>query len=199
MDHNESSRAYVHEIRNRVMGIMVGIETVLVDNPRLTTRLKDRKGKDPIRIIVDSKARIPIDAKVINKDFPQQTILATTELAEANKLKELNKLGVEIIKIPSKNNKVDLEALIEKLGERGIDSILLEGGSTLAYSALKVGVVDKVYQFIAPKIIGGINAYTSVGGDGIKVIEDAIRLHNMSIKQFEEDVLIEGYIRMEDD
>ncbi len=194
---NEKSRAHVHEIRNLMMGIMVGINTVIEDDPQLTTRLKGRIGKDPIRIIVDSKARIPLNAQVIDKNSNAKTILATTELADDDKIIELEKLGVEIIKTHSKNKKVDLQILMEELGKRNIDSILLEGGSTLAFGALQAGIVDKVYQFIAPKIIGGVDAKTSIGGDGIKHMADAINLHSISVERFDDDVLIIGYLRKE--
>ncbi len=194
---NKKSREFIHTIRNQVMAIMVGINTVLVDDPKLTTRLKNGTGKDPIRIIVDSMARLPLCAQVINPNSNAYTILATTDLANKNKLKVLVEHGVEIIITQSKNNKVDLQQLMEKLGKRGIDSILLEGGSTLNFSALQEGIVDKVYQFIAPKIIGGKNAKSPIGGDGIKQITNAFTLHSISFERFAEDIMIVGYIGKE--
>jgi len=194
---NEKSRAFVHEIRHRVMGIMVGIDTVIEDDPKLTTRLNLQLGKDPIRIIVDSKARLTLDKQVINPNSNAKTILATTELANPKKIKELEAAGVEIITTTSVNNKVNLLELMEALGERKIDSILLEGGSTLNYSALESGIVDKVYQFVAPKMIGGKAARTPVGGEGIKYMKDAIELHSVSVERFENDIMIVGYLRKE--
>uniref|UniRef100_UPI0038CD1BF5 bifunctional diaminohydroxyphosphoribosylaminopyrimidine deaminase/5-amino-6-(5-phosphoribosylamino)uracil reductase RibD n=1 Tax=Tepidibacter aestuarii TaxID=2925782 RepID=UPI0038CD1BF5 len=195
---NKKSREYVHEIRHQVSGIMVGIGTVLADDPSLTTRLVDEEGIDPIRIIVDTKCRIPLDAKVLNINSKEKTIIATTKKADKNKLELIKEKGAEIIITPLKNNQVDLGYLIKKLGEMEIDSILIEGGSTLNYSILKEGCVDKVISFIAPKIIGGDNAKTPVGGIGIEYVKNAIELENIKLKMFEQDIMIEGYLRKEE-
>ncbi|MEJ8554722.1 bifunctional diaminohydroxyphosphoribosylaminopyrimidine deaminase/5-amino-6-(5-phosphoribosylamino)uracil reductase RibD [Tepidibacter sp. Z1-5] len=195
---NEKSREYVHEIRHQVSGIMVGIGTVLADNPSLTTRLEDKEGVDPVRIIVDTKGRIPLESKVLNINSKSKTIIATTEKADKNKLKLIKEKKAEIIITPLKNNQVDLGYLIQKLGEMKIDSILIEGGSTLNYSILNEGYVDKVISFIAPKIIGGENAKTPVGGVGIEYIKNAIELESFEVKMFEQDIMIEGYLRKEE-
>lgn len=189
---NELSRQYVHKIRNKVSAIMVGIGTVLADDPMLTTRLEDKEGADPIRVIVDSSGRIPLEAKVLNIDSEAKTIIAVTEKASKEKIKMIEDKGAEVLIIPEKNNKVDLKYLMKKLGERDIDSILLEGGSTLNYSALNEGIVDKVISFIAPKIIGGEKAKTPVGGEGREYMKDAIALENIKVSRFGEDVVIEG-------
>ena len=195
---NEESRKYVHSLRHRVSGIMVGIGTVLADNPSLTTRLDDRDGLDPIRIIVDSKGRIPLDSKVLNVNSNSKTIIATTENAPKEKLDDIRKKNGEVIICPVKNGGVDLGYLMKALGEMSIDSILLEGGSTLNYSALNEGIVDKVISFIASKIIGGKNAKTPVGGKGINLMKDALILENINILRFNEDIMIEGYLRKEE-
>lgn len=187
----EEARRYVHKIRNKVAAIMVGIGTVLKDNPELTCRLED--GVSPIRVIVDSKGRIPLDAKVLNIKDSAGTIIATTNAIDEDKEKELKNMGVKIIKTQG-NNKVSLSELMIKLGEMKIDSILLEGGSGLNFSALEEGIVDRIQAFIAPKIVGGENAKTPVGGDGIKLINDAIQLKDIDIKRFGQDILIEGRI-----
>ena len=192
---NELSRQYVHELRNRVSGIMVGIGTVLTDNPELTTRLLHCAGVDPVRIIVDSTAKIPLDAKVLNLDSKAKTIIATTEKAEKQKLKHIMGKGADIIVTPLKNNKVDLSYLMQQLGQGVIDSVLIEGGSTLNFSALEEGVVDKVISFISPKIIGGAASKTPVGGEGISHIKNAIQLEDINISRFQEDIMIEGYLR----
>lgn len=194
---NELSRKYVHEIRHKVSAIMVGIETVLADDPMLTTRLNHKNGIDPVRIIVDSRARIQLEAKVINLKSNAKTILATTEFADKEKLKAIEQKGTDIIITPIKNDKVDLIYLMKELRKRNIDSVLLEGGSTLNYSALEEGIVDKVISFIAPKIIGGSTAKTPIGGSGKEFIKEAIMLENMDIKKFEKDIMIEAYIKKE--
>lgn len=195
---NELSRQHVHELRHRVSGIMVGIGTVLADNPELTARLKDREVVDPVRIIVDSNAQISLDAKVLNLNSKAKTIIATTEKANKQKLNSLKEKGAEIIITPLKNNRVDLSFLMQRLGELAIDSVLIEGGAALNFSALDEGIVDKVISFIAPKIIGGTSSKTPVGGEGISYIKDAISLENVQISRFDEDIMFEGYIRKED-
>lgn len=195
---SQNSRKYVHEIRHRVSGIMVGSGTVICDNPNLTTRLDNEDGKDPIRIIVDTTARIPIDSNVLNIHSNSKTIIATTDKADKLKIKALKEKGAEIIITPLKDDKVDLKFLMKKLGELGIDSVLIEGGSSLNYSALKEGIIDKVISFIAPKIIGGENSKTPVGGEGINYMNDAILLDNIQVSKFEEDIMIEGYVRKEE-
>lgn len=194
---NEYSREYVHEIRHKVAGIMVGIGTVLKDNPSLTTRLKDKTGRDATRIIVDSRGRIPLEASVLNLQSDAKTIIATTELANKEKLKAIEEKGSEIIITPLKDGKVDLQFLMKELGNINIDSVLLEGGACLNYSALNEGIVDKVISFIAPKIIGGENAKTPVGGEGKKVINDAILLKDIEVSRFKEDIVIQGYVKKE--
>lgn len=189
---NEKSREYVHYTRHRLSAIMVGVDTVIKDNPSLTTRLKDTKGRNPLRIIVDSSARIPFDSKVFKEEG--RTIIATTEKASKDKLNSIKELGGEIIITPLKEDRVDLNFLMKRLGEEKIDSVLLEGGGTLNYSALRAGIVDKVMTFIAPKIIGGALAKTPVAGEGIEFMKDAINLKDINITRFDDDILIEGYL-----
>lgn len=194
----EISRKYVHELRHRVAGIMVGIGTVLADDPMLTTRLDDKASKDPTRIIIDSSGRIPLEAKVLNLKSDAKTIIATTEKAEKAKIRALEKKGAEVIITPIKDNGVDLSFLMKAIGEKKIDSILLEGGSNINYSALEEGIVDKVNAFISPKIIGGDTAKTPVGGDGKKYMKDAMSLQNIEVHNFGNDIMIEGYVIKED-
>jgi len=194
---NEESRRYVHELRHRFTSIMVGIGTVLADDPLLTTRLDSIDKKNPIRIVVDTRGNIPLDAKVLQCDNNTKTIIATTEAINREKLKYIEELGVEFIIVPLKNNKVDLSYLMKSLGERKIDSVLLEGGSTLNYTALAEGIVDKVISFIGPKIIGGSSSKSPVGGKGIPHMKDAIFLENIDVFKFKDDVMIEAYIKKE--
>jgi diaminohydroxyphosphoribosylaminopyrimidine deaminase/5-amino-6-(5-phosphoribosylamino)uracil reductase len=194
---NEKSRDFVHQIRHRVAAIMVGIGTVLADDPLLNTRLQNAKGSDPQRIIVDSKASIPLTSKILNMESNAGTIIAVTEQADKDKVRLLQKKGAEVIVLPSSETRVDLRMLIEELGGRKIDSILLEGGGALNYSALEAGIVDKVYSFIAPKLIGGRDAKTPIEGVGKEYMKDAILLQDIDIHRFEQDIMIEGYIRRE--
>jgi diaminohydroxyphosphoribosylaminopyrimidine deaminase/5-amino-6-(5-phosphoribosylamino)uracil reductase len=195
---NEMSRKHVHLLRHRVSAIMVGIGTVVNDDPMLTTRLEGAHSKDPARIIVDTEARIPLDAKVLNLKSDEKTIIATTERANKDKIKALEEKGALVILTPLKNGKVDLKYLMKTLGEKGIDSVLLEGGSTLNYSALNEGIVDKVITFISPKIIGGNDAKTPVGGEGKEFVKDAFFLKDIEVLRFDTDIMIEGYLRKDD-
>lgn len=188
----DAARGEVHKLRNKVSGIMVGIGTVLSDNPELTCRMDG--GKNPIRIIVDSTLRIPLDAKVIGTKSDSLTIVVTTEKADEEKINILKNKGVEILIIKERNGRVDLQSLMEKLGKLKIDSILLEGGSTLNFSALEEKIVDKVQFYIAPKIIGGETSKTPVGGGGISLLTDAFKIKDLSFSKIGEDILIEGYL-----
>jgi len=191
----EASRQQVHLLRDRVSAIMVGVGTVLADDPTLTARPGGEGGNDPVRIIVDSKGKIPIDSRVINNESAAGTILATTSAIGAEKEKLLLKKGVRLLKLDGPGGHVDLEGLLDQLYGLELDSVLLEGGGGLNAAALDAGIVDKAMIFIAPKIIGGRDAKTPVEGDGIGLMRDALRLGELSIVRFEEDILIEGYIR----
>jgi diaminohydroxyphosphoribosylaminopyrimidine deaminase/5-amino-6-(5-phosphoribosylamino)uracil reductase len=192
---NEKSRKYVHELRNRVSGIMVGVNTVLSDNPSLTTRLGGG-GTDAVRIIVDSNLRIQLDATVLNIDSPKRTIIATTEKADSSKLERLKHMkNVDVVITPVKDSRVDLNYLFEYLADEKIDSVLVEGGSALNYSVFREGLADKVVSFIAPMILGGENSKTPVGGEGFERLQDAVLLKDMSISRFDDDIMVEAYVR----
>ena len=188
------SRRYVHVIRDRVASVMVGINTVIRDNPMLTTRLDDREGTNPIRIVADSKGIIHEDSNIIKTAHEVDTILVSTSAIDKLKEKMLTEKGVRIIKADGIDGRVDLVKIMEELYKLEIDSMLLEGGGSLNASAIDAGIVDKIMVFTAPKIIGGKDAPTSVEGDGIKDMCKAISLKNVSVKRFEEDILMEGYI-----
>lgn len=188
---SEKSRLQVHNLRNKLSAIMVGVNTVIKDNPELTCRIEN--GNNPIRIIVDSTLRIPINSKVLQiRD--NKTIIATTKKANINSMQELLNRNIKVIIIEEKNGQVDLSELIKKLGELNIDSILLEGGSTLNYSALEEKIVDKAMIYISPKFIGGESSKTPVGGRGIDKLNDAFRLKDIDINIEDEDILVKGYI-----
>lgn len=193
---NEKSREYVHKLRSEVDAVLVGIGTVQKDDPMLTTRLKGGKGKDPIRIVVDSTLKISPKAKVFNPASKAQTIIATTPKVSPKKIKIIEKLGAQILIVPSQN-RVDLNLLMEALGKEEITSVLIEGGSEINTSALQAGIVDKVLFFYAPRIIGGKKAPLIVGGEGVAKVEDAFLLHQIKTRRFGEDVMIEGYIKKE--
>lgn len=191
----EAARARVHEWRDIYDGIMVGIGTVLHDDPALTTRLPaGRPGRNPIRIIVDSQARTPLTAQVVT-DGAAPTIIAVTEEAPAERIAALEQSAqVEVLRCGSGPH-IDVALLMQQLGEREICSIFVEGGGTLAYSFLDAGLVDKVEAFIAPLLIGGREALTPVEGAGSARLADAVRLHDVQYEQVGSDMLVTGYTR----
>ncbi|WP_320017668.1 bifunctional diaminohydroxyphosphoribosylaminopyrimidine deaminase/5-amino-6-(5-phosphoribosylamino)uracil reductase RibD [Labilibaculum manganireducens] len=192
---NEKSRARVHQLRNELAGIMIGVDTVIADDPMLTTRLEKGEGRNPVRIVVDSTARIPLESKILNTGVQSKTIVAVTEKADSLKISQIRDLGNIVLVVKSRNGRVDLADLMVKLGSEGVDGILLEGGATLNFSALEAGIVDEVMSFIAPKIIGGANSKSPVGGEGIKFMKDAIELENIKIGQLGNDLMLTGKIK----
>jgi len=190
---NEKSRRLVHELRHRYSAIMIGVNTVIKDDPELTNRSEHAHKKNPVRIIVDSNGRTPANARVL-KSAEAKTIVAVTKNTGQDFIKMVTDSGGEVIVCPEKNKKVDLSFLVETIGKRGIDSILLEGGSTLNFSAIEEGIVDKVYSFISPKLLGGEKANTPLGGAGFGKVSQAITLRIEEIISLDEDLMIESYI-----
>lgn len=189
---NETSRVYGYKLRDIYDGIMVGINTVIEDNPMLTARVDG--GKNPIRIVVDSSLKIDINANVV-QDKSAKTIIATTDKADKDKILKLQAQDVDVIVVDKdKNDKVDIEKLLDILGQQNICSILVEGGATLSGSFVAKKLVDKVYFFIAPKIVGGKEAKTPVAGTGILNLQEALALKDIQIEKLEEDILIIGRV-----
>ena len=187
----EAARRHVHKTRNRLTAIMAGVGTVLTDDPLLTCRLGEaQKGRDPVRIICDSSLRTPLTAKVVTTARETPTILATC-CRDKEKQAPYIAAGCRILECGA-GPRVDLRDLTAQLGAEGIDSILLEGGSTLAWSALESGIVQKVQAYIAPKIFGGASSKTPVGGTGFPAPAEAIRLRNITVTQLGQDLLLEG-------
>lgn len=183
---SDKSRRAVHRLRSQIDAILVGQETVAKDDPQLTTRLT--KGKDPIRIIVDTKSQISLGARVITQESSAKTIIATTRLARAEKIQQLKDKGAEILVIKEKDGLVDLKDLLKRLGELQITSLLVEGGAKIATSFLKEGLIDKMMLFVCPRIIGssGLAAF----GQGLT----EIRLREVKYRKLGEDMLVTGYI-----
>lgn len=188
---NAASRLRTHELRDIYDGIMVGINTAIKDNPSLTTRLPNNMGKNPVRIVVDSKARLPLDSNLVTDD-KAQTIVAVSGAASAGAVQDLRDAGVQVIS--AGEDKVDLPQLLKKLAEMNICSVLVEGGGQLNFSMLKAGLVDKIYAFIAPKLIGGRDALTPVEGDGFGELSQAVELENAETEFIDGDILITAHV-----
>ena len=186
----EEARNRVHVLRSESDAVMIGVGTLLTDDPRLTAR--DIKGrmldKQPIKIIVDSHCRTSLDARAIA--CGGRTIIAAIANANNNHLKQG---GVEVIATTSVHGRVDLMSLITQLGTMGLTSILFEGGGTLASSFFKLGLIDKVISFIAPRIIGGKNTPTAVDGQGLTTLEASQGLRDVSVERIGSDIMIAGY------
>lgn len=187
-----AARKRVHELRDRYDAILVGIGTVLADDPQLTTRLP-QGGKNPVRIILDGMARTPLTAKVVS-DGAAHTIIAVSSQAPPARIAALQASGVEVLVVGVNEDGIDLRKLFYLLGKREITSVFIEGGATVNSAALKSGVVDLVYWFIAPKIIGGRVAPGPVGGSGISRLEAAIELEDTCVEWIGQDLLIKGHV-----
>ena len=187
------ARSYVQELRRGCDAIMVGVNTVLRDNPRLTARDGEGKPLDrqPLRVILDSTARTPPDALLLKE--PGHTLIAATR-PPADRIATLLEAGAELLELPStEEGTVDPGALLQALGARGVLSVLVEGGGTVLGSLSDLGLIDKVAAFIAPVVIGGRSAPSPVAGKGSESMAQAIRLKHVRVERLGEDVLVVGY------
>lgn len=187
----EQSRNHVQSLRNKYFGIMVGIGTVIADNPMLNCRMDG--GNNPVRIICDSKLRIPLDCKIVKTASAIKTIVAScVDVENSEKINELEAAGVTVLRI-KKDSKdhVDLKCLMKILGEEyNIDSILVEGGSELNYSLLEAKLVNHIYSYIAPKLFGGTGK-SPIGGEGIDSPDQALVFNLTSTMKIDGDILLE--------
>ncbi|MDI6731531.1 MAG: bifunctional diaminohydroxyphosphoribosylaminopyrimidine deaminase/5-amino-6-(5-phosphoribosylamino)uracil reductase RibD [Candidatus Margulisbacteria bacterium] len=186
-----ASLRFAHRLRNYYDAILVGVNTVLVDNPKLTTRLV-KKIKNPIRIVLDSLARTPLHTNVMNTK-EARTIIVVSPAAPREKAAALRKRGAEILEIDSKKSKIDIRKLLHELGKRKITSLLVEGGGEVNASFLEAGAVDKAHFIIVPKIFGGRDAKTSVEGLGVKLPSQAKWLKQFQVDRLGKDILVTGY------
>jgi diaminohydroxyphosphoribosylaminopyrimidine deaminase/5-amino-6-(5-phosphoribosylamino)uracil reductase len=191
----ESARQRVHQLRNQVDGVLVGIGTILRDDPLLTTRLGVESQRDPARIVVDNLARLPLRAKVINRASTAPTYLAVSDMAPAARLEALEREGVQVIRVEGSPRRVALSRLLRTLGAMGFLSVMIEGGAEINASALQEGIVDKVLMFLAPMLVGGKSSASAVAGEGIDSFSQATRLVDIRVERFDNDTLIEGYVR----
>lgn len=189
----EAAREQVHRMRHEMTGIMVGAGTVIADDPMLNCRLPQTK--DPVRIVCDTTLRIPLKSRIVQTAEEQNTIIATCCQDEA-KIREYQKYGCRIIVTEHADGKVDLKELMRQLGADGIESVLLEGGAMLNWSALEAGIVNEVYAYVAPKLFGGADAKSPVAGIGVDYPDDAYCLVSQRVQQVGEDILIAGELKI---
>ena len=192
---SESSRKFVHRMRSHVDAVLVGINTVLKDNPLLNCRLNNHLYKrQPKKVIVDSRLRVMPNLKIFSAQSPAPVIIATTKFAPRRKMSYFTKKA-QVIVAKDKEKKIDLRDLLRKLAEQGISHILIEGGGEIIASALKMKLVDRMVVFISPKIIGGRNAPTAVEGKGINRVREAAKLKDMKFRKVGSELVIEGQVR----
>ena len=184
----EVARHHVHQLRNKYAAIMVGTGTVLADDPELTCRIEN--GNNPLRIVCDTQLRTPLSSKLVTTAKEVPTIIATC-CQEESRHKPYQEAGCQIWVVPSKNRGVDLQALVHRLGQEKIDSVLVEGGGQLNWSLLQAGLVQRVYTYIAPKIFGGAAAKSPVGGIGVDNPQQAFQMRVVATQQLGEDFLLE--------
>lgn len=187
----ETARERVHKDRHRYSGIMAGVGTIIIDDPLLTCRLPDLKS--PVRIICDTELKTPLQAKVVKTAKQHKTVIATC-CTDSIRIQTYKEAGCEVLLLPSKEGHVDLKELMIALGKKGMDSILLEGGQTLNWSALNSGIVNKMQVYLAPKLFGGINAKSPIGGTGIEAPDEAYQLLPPSVTKLGGDILLESEV-----
>lgn len=186
---SEEARVDVHHLRNENMGILAGINTVLEDNPALTTRIPN--GRNPVRIVLDSTLKIPLDYQLVT-DNEAETWIFTSRAHDETKKKELEQAGVRVF-VTNRENTVDPHEVVERLGEEGISSVMIEGGGNIHASFLENQLIDKVVLYIAPKLVGGKDAPTFLEGTGVKLMKDAVELNDAAFIPVGKDLKYIGY------
>ena len=192
----EAARQYVHCLRHRADAILVGIGTVRKDNPRLTTRLQNKAGKNPIRIILDTNLTISEEANVVKSTSEAETwIISGKHTADTlDKRDRLEKAGVRLMEAPVSQGRVDLPQLMPLLGRNHITSLLIEGGGGIMASSVSAGIVDKIMFFYAPKLLGGNDGVPICRGKGPELMQGAWPVNGITVRRFDDDIMITGYM-----
>jgi diaminohydroxyphosphoribosylaminopyrimidine deaminase/5-amino-6-(5-phosphoribosylamino)uracil reductase len=190
----ETARTRAHEMRHAMDAIMVGIGTVTADDPRLTTRLTNGRGKDPVRIILDTHLKMRPSARMLNPGSAAGTYVVCAPGADRQKKQQLIEKGAEILEIELRDDYIDLIALMKHLGSMSITSILVEGGGRVAASALNNDIVDKVALFYAPKLLVSDQGVPMCRGEGPDKMRDALTLKELAVSRIGKDILVEGYM-----
>ncbi len=193
---SEPSRREVHQLRAEVDAVLVGIGTVLSDDPSLTARvgprLKKLAFKQPLRVVVDSRLRIPLAARILERQDAAKTLVATTQSAPAVARRALIRRGVEVLVLPRLGGRVSLLALVRELGRRGVTSLLVEGGGEINAAMIKAKLVHHVRLYVAPSLLGGANAKGMMGGKSPARLAGALKLKHVCARPLGEDLVVEG-------
>ncbi|MEW6388105.1 MAG: bifunctional diaminohydroxyphosphoribosylaminopyrimidine deaminase/5-amino-6-(5-phosphoribosylamino)uracil reductase RibD [Thermodesulfobacteriota bacterium] len=191
----EAARAFGHRLRHQADAILVGRGTVRADDPQLTARLPRGRGRDPIRLVLDSRLRLPLTARILHLESPAPTWVACTEAAPKKKIQDIEKLGAEVLVLPEEHGRVALKPLLTLLGQRQVQSLLVEGGAETLGAFFDQRLVDKFYFFYAPKILGGRQALSVVGGEGVVHLAEAHQARELTMRKLGPDLLISGYLQ----
>jgi diaminohydroxyphosphoribosylaminopyrimidine deaminase/5-amino-6-(5-phosphoribosylamino)uracil reductase len=191
---NERSRRFVHRLRWVLDAVLVGVGTVLADDPQLTPRIPGMGGKKPLRVILDTTLRTPLEAQVVRSAAEAPTLIATGPEPDRRRVARFQERGVEVLALPLEEGRVSPSGLLRELGGRQITSLLVEGGAEVHGSFFRAGLVDKVYFFYAPKIIGGRDAVPLVGGRGAAIVGESLALNRLRLRRFDGDIMVEAYV-----
>lgn len=189
----EAARSEVHRLRSEVDAVMVGIGTVLADDPMLTARR--RGAKEPMRVVIDPSLRTPLNARIITSIAEATTLLLTTSRAPSGKIRKLKEKGARIELLPHTRGEVAFDAILDRLGKAGVTSVLIEGGGRVNGMALRAGAVDRMIFYIAPKLLCGEDAKGVVAGRSIQLLSEAVRLDHLKVRRIGEDIRIEADVR----
>lgn len=189
------ARGFVHELRHRNDAIMVGVDTAIADDPSLTTRRVGQDGRDPLRVIIDPACRLPETAKMLTQSSDAETVVVVDALAESSKKERLLTAGAKLLPLGTTQGHFELDALMAALGEKGISSVLIEGGGAVLGSAIRGGVVQKIAFFYAPKLLGGDDGIPICRGRGAEAMADAIEIADLTTRSLGLDILMEGYLQ----
>jgi len=190
---SEESRKLVHRVRANASCLVTGVETVIKDDPMLNVRLEG-DWKNPLRVVLDSKARLPLGSKLLTNE-PGNTLVCVTEDAGGEKVETIRRSGAQVLVLPKSENGVDVKALMANLAERGFDSVLVEAGARVNTSFLRAGLVDKVMMFMAPKILTGASSPSWTAGSPPSLMSEAIKLEGIWAESVGRDILVQGYIK----
>ncbi len=186
------ARWHVHQLRHQQDAIMVGVGTVITDNPLLTDRTGLPRRRPLQRIILDSTLRLPLDARVVQT--VHEDVIVFCSFAENNKRRALERAGVQVLQVPAQAGRTDIETVMRRLGDLNLLSVIVEGGSLANWAVLNSGCVDKVFLYYAPKILGGSESVPLAGGEGYRRLEGAVTLGEYFLHRFGPDFAVEGYV-----
>lgn len=190
---SSATREYIHLLRGEYDAIMIGINTLINDDPQLTIRHPHWGRKRLTRVILDSHLRFPLKAKILDTVSQGKILIFTLPQSSPKKAEELRKRGAEVIPVPQSTSHIDIEKVLEWLAKQKLASVLVEGGSFLLTSMIEENLVDKIFVTISPKMIGGKDAPSFLQGKGVDLIKDSLRLETTRVFQIDEDIIVEGY------